>query len=340
MSRLRRSDLNRPGITRIRRGKGFSYRWPNGQTVSDEEVLDRIKSLAVPPAWEDVWISPWPHGHIQATGTDNAGRRQYLYHPAWRRRRDSDKYDRAVEFGRTLPAVRRRVRTDLALDGLPLRRVAAAAVRLLDIGCFRVGGDQYARDHETFGLATLRRDHVTFRGGQMEFTFPAKGSVTQSMSIDDPAVAAVLRPLKLRRTGPDRLFAWKGDSGWVEMNSNDVNAYLKEAAGDQFSAKDFRTWSGTVYAALTLAAIESPGRSGRSRRRVVTDSVKEVAEYLGNTPAVCRSSYIDPRVIDKFEAGETIRQFAPELFSRGSPSGERLRFKAERAVISLLERSE
>ena len=339
MARLRRSDPSSPGIERRRHGRGFAYRWSaTGARVDDPDVLGRIEALVIPPAWQDVWISPWPHGHIQAVGTDAAGRRQYLYHEDWRRRRDAQKFARALEFGAALPGLRRTVAEDLAADGMGERRVLAAAVRLLDIGCFRIGSEAYARDHETFGIATLRREHLTCRAGELMFSYPAKGSIPRSLAVADADVEAVLGPLRRRRGGSGQLLAWKRGRTWVDIHSADVNAYLKAVAGEQFSAKDFRTWSGTVQAAVELAGVDPYPASATARRRAVTAAVREVAEHLGNTPAVCRASYIDPRVIDRFEEGHTIAAHgwaAPPAGRRLGPAADGLT-AAERALLELL----
>jgi DNA topoisomerase-1 len=306
-----------------------------GDPVDDADTLERIAALVIPPAWTDVWICPWSNGHIQAVGTDAAGRRQYMYHEVWRKRRDAEKFARALEFGTRLPAVREAVAADLAAEGLTERRVLAAAVRLLDIGCFRIGGEAYARDHETFGIATLRKDHVNFRDGRMIFCYPAKGSIPRTLAVSDPDVERVLRPLRRRRGGSPQLLAWKGAAGWTDVHSPDVNAYLKDVGGPQFSAKDFRTWSGTVFTAVQLALVEPPTRSPTARRRAIVAAVKEAAEHLGNTPAVCRSSYIDPRVLDRFEAGLTI---ADHGFTgpKDDYLTDEVRVAAEKALLAMM----
>jgi DNA topoisomerase-1 len=330
VARLRRSDCSAPGITRRRRGRGFSYAYPDGGRVTDPEVLDRIRALAIPPAWKDVWICPWPNGHLQAVGTDADGRRQYRYHDDWRVQRDREKFTRVVDFARALPALRAAVEKDLACDGLTRRRVLAAAVRLLDIGLFRVGGEAYAEDHETFGVATLRKEHVRVRGDVMRFHFPAKGSIEQTMQLTDGAAAAVVAALRRRRAGGDNLFAYKVGRTWVAVHSDDVNGYIKETAGESYSAKDFRTWAATVLAAEKLAEsdVDADGRGGR--HQAVVKAVAGVAERLGNTPAVSRSAYIDPRVIDRFESGQTIAK-------EGKRASRRSREAVETAVIDLLD---
>lgn len=338
MPRLRRSNPSSPGIVRARHGRGFTYSWSRtGERVTDPEILERIETLVIPPAWKDVWICPWPHGHIQAVGTDAAGRHQYMYHEAWRRRREAEKYARALEFGAVLPEVRKKVAADLRGDELDQRRVLAVAIRLLDIGCFRIGSETYARDHETFGIATLRKNHLSFKNGQMVFCYPAKGSITRTLSVCDPAVEQVLRPLRRRRGGTDQLLAYRSGRSWIDLHSADVNAYLKGLAGDHFSAKDFRTWSGTVHTAVQLALVDPRPGSARARRRAVVAAVKETAEHLGNTPAVCRSSYIDPRVLDLFDEGRTIAGHG--WTGQGHDPGddmERVRAAAESALLEML----
>jgi DNA topoisomerase IB len=333
--RLRRSDTGGIGINRQRRGRGFSYAWSTGPRVTDAEVIERIKGLAIPPAWADVWICPWPNGHIQAIGTDGAGRRQYRYHDDWRKRRDSEKYDRALELGRALPSLRKTIATDLAATGLGKRRVLAAGVRLLDIGCFRVGSEEYAQDHETYGVATMLKEHVSLHGDGLTFDYPAKGSIPRTLTIDDPETRDVLCALRRRRGGSDELLAWKDGRVWVDIRAADLNAYIKEEAGEEFSAKDFRTWSATVFAAVVLGRDIHGARSKTAHRRVVTAAIKEVAQYMGNTPAVCRSSYIDPRIIDRFHAGDTIAGTPAELERRVAswPEGQP---QTERAVLNLL----
>ncbi|HET9732988.1 MAG TPA: hypothetical protein VFP54_09975 [Acidimicrobiales bacterium] len=338
MARLRRSNPGSAGIVRIRRGRGYAYRWSGtGAPVDDAETRARIEGLVIPPAWKDVWICPWPHGHIQAVGTDAAGRRQYLYHEAWRRRRDAEKYARALEFGSLLPDVRRRVAADLAAEGVGDSRVLATAVRLLDIGCFRIGSETYARDHETYGIATLRKSHLTFRDGQMVFRYPAKGSIPRTLAVRDVDVEPVLRVLRRRRGGSDQLLAYKRGRDWVDVHSADVNAYIKAVAGPDFSAKDFRTWSGTVHTAVELALVAPPPKSERGRRKAVTAAVRRAAEHLGNTPAVCRSSYIDPRILDLFEQGTTITAHGWDVPPGGT---EEIRAAAETAVLLMLSDGE
>ena len=345
MARIRRSDCNAPGITRRRRGRGFSYHWPDGSPVEDADVLERIKALAVPPAWTDVWICSWPNGHLQATGTDKAGRRQYRYHDDWRKKRDAEKFERIREFGKVLPAVRETVERDLSRKGLGRRRVLAAAVRMLDIGYFRIGGEQYAEDNDTYGVATLLKEHVRREGSKLVFDYEAKGSKRRVIAVEDPLLLPVLGRLKRRRSGGDCLLAWKSRQGWVDVTSNDINEYIKRVAGDSFSAKDFRTWSATVMAAVGLADptgdSEPPSRSPNERalRKRVNRVVCDVAEAIGDTPAVCRSSYIDPAVVDRFEQGRTVAKAIAGVADAGNGhvDGEARR-DIERAVLRLLSR--
>lgn len=306
MARLRRSDPSGPGISRRRRGRGFSYADADGVRVTDEDTLQRIRSLVVPPAWSDVWICPWPNGHIQAVGTDAAGRRQYRYHDQWRKDRDRQKFVRVQDFGAVLPKLRARVRRDLAKDDLSRERVLAAIVRLLDVGYFRVGGEDYALEHETFGVASLRKEHVHVHDGLMVFDYPAKGSIQRTLQIRDDPACKVVTALRRRRAGGPELFAYKQGQRWVDVHAHDVNLYIKAATGDQFSAKDFRTWSATVLAAAALAENEPVPESRAGRHRAEVKAVATVAEYLGNTPAVSRSAYVDPRVIERFEEDDTI----------------------------------
>ena len=341
MARLRRSDCSGPGITRRRRGRGFSYTRPDGKTLTDEETLKRIRALAVPPAWSEVWICPWPNGHIQAVGTDAAGRRQYRYHDQWRMNRDRAKFDRTVDFAEALPKLRTQVERDLARDGLGRPRVLAAVVRLLDVGLFRIGGEEYADEHETFGVASLHKEHVSIRDGAMVFAYQAKGSIERVVEVRDDSVREVVAALRRRRTGGPNLFVYKHGRRWIETHAHDVNDYIKDVAGAAFSAKDFRTWSGTVLAAAALAEYE-PVADPRARRRAVTEAVAKVADHLGNTPAVSRSAYIDPRVVDRFEEGETIGSFLkqpPDLekLDRRLKHGGRAYRAVEEAVIDLVD---
>jgi DNA topoisomerase I len=335
MRRLRRSDPSGPGISRRKRGKGFEYVTPSGVRVSDPEDLQRIKDLVIPPAWTEVWICPNPNGHLQAVGTDAAGRRQYLYHPAWRARRDAEKFDRMIDFARSLPRLRREAAAHLEGDGLARERVLACAARLLDRGFFRIGSEAYAEQNGSVGLATIRKEHVTCDGDALTFDYPAKGGKQYVQSVVDPAVREVVRALKRRRGGGDDLLAYRDGSGWVDVRSEDVNAYIKAHTGGDFSAKDFRTWHGTVLAAISLAVAAPAATSPTGQKRAISWAVKQVSHYLGNTPAVCRASYIDPRVFDRYRAGVTIGGVLEEV---GADLEEHPAMQAaiEEAVIDLI----
>jgi len=297
---LRRSAPEEPGIVRRRRGRGFSYHWPDGRAVRDPVTLRRIRELAVPPAWTEVWICRAADGHLQAVGTDSAGRRQYRYHDLWRKLQDREKFDRVLEFAGELTRFREVVEEHLSGRGLTRTRVLAAAARMLDIGFFRVGGEEYT---DSFGLATLRAEHVTYRRGTVVCSYVAKGRKAREQVISDPAVCRVIRSL-LADPG-EELLRYKKNGAWRDVQSDEVNAYLKEVFGREVSAKDFRTWHATVLAAVGLA-VSSRARTDRGRRRAVTRVMGEVADYLGNTPAVARASYVDPRIIDLYLGGTTI----------------------------------
>jgi DNA topoisomerase IB len=280
----------------------------------------------IPPAWEDVWICAEPGGHIQAVGTDAAGRRQYRYHDLWRERRDRDKHDRVLEFGRVLPRLRETVSGDLAGRGLGRERVLAAAVRLIDLGFFRPGGEEYAAENGTFGIATIRREHVICRRGELVFDYLAKGAKHREQAVVDADVQAVVVGL----------FAYWSGRGWHDVTDADINAYLAEISGGEFTAKDFRTWHATVLAAVGLAVSEHAAGTAAARKRAIARAVAEVAGYLGNTPAVARASYIDPRVIDLYESGITIAPALRDL-GRNSAFGDlATRGAAERAVVRML----
>jgi DNA topoisomerase I len=313
--RLRRSDCSGPGLTRRRRGRGFEYLDDSGNRITDAEVLERIAELAIPPAWKDVWICPYPGGHIQATGIDAAGRKQYLYHQRWRARRDQEKFDEMLDFAAALPKLRRRVARDLRRGDLSRLHVLACAVRLLDRGFFRIGSEEYAVDNESYGLATIKKAHVRLQGDVISFDYPAKSGQRRIQSVVDPEVATVVKRLKSRRGGGTELLAYKDGRRWVDVRSGDINEYLKEATGQDFSAKDFRTWNATVLAALALAVAGEAAGSKTGRKRAIGRAIKEVAHYLGNTPAVARSSYIDPRVFERYEDGLTIGGVLVEMGS-------------------------
>jgi len=331
--RLRRSNLDAPGYARRRCGRGFIYRDEEGERITDPEVVARITSLVIPPAWRDVWISPDPFGHIQATGIDARGRKQYLYHPRWRERRDQEKFDDMVAFAHALPSLRSVVAADIALGDLSREQVLACAARLLDRGFFRIGSEEYAVSNETYGLATMRKDHVTLNGETIRFDYVAKESKRRVQAIVDPQVAEIVGTLKRRRGGGAELLAYKRGGRWLDVRSQDINAYLKAATGRDISAKDFRTWGATVLAAVGLAVTEPRHLSKTQRKRAIMRVVKEVAFYLGNTPTVARTSYIDPRVFDRYRDGETIAHDVIGI----DPDATAIQGPVEAAVLELLE---
>jgi DNA topoisomerase IB len=334
--RLRRSDPSGPGYSRRRCGKGFMYLDERGERITDPEVIARITSLVIPPAWRDVWITPDPFGHIQATGSDQAGRKQYLYHPRWRARRDQEKFDDMIAFARALPALRAVVEHDIALGDLSREQVLACAARLLDRGFFRIGSEVYTVTNETYGLATMLKSHVTCSGEVIRFDYIAKEHKRRVQAIIDPEVAVIVSTLKRRRSGGEELLAFKnGDGRWRDVRSPDINAYLKAATNLDISAKDFRTWGATVLAAVGLAVIEPSELGKTGQKRAITRAVREVAFYLGNTPAVARNSYIDPRIFDRFRDGETIRRKL-ELVGI-EPDATAIQGPVEEAVLELLE---
>lgn len=336
--RLRRVDCSGPGYTRHSRGKKVTIRSPDGSPVHDPEVLDRITSLVIPPAWTDVWICPWTHGHIQATGVDARGRRQYLYHPVWREQQDRVKFDRVLDAAERLPAARVQIAADLTGRGLTRTRVLACAVRLLDLGFFRVGGEQYAEENGTFGLATIRREHLSVsRDGLITFDYTAKSGKQRVQQVGDPDVTRVVRALLRRDGGGEELLAWRGPDGtWADVTSSDINAHVATLLGEGFSAKDFRTWSATVLAAVGLAVAAGTATSPTARTKAVAHVVREVSTYLGNTPAVCRSSYIDPRVIDLYRGGVTIADALGDLGLDATVGGLATQGSVESAVVALL----
>jgi DNA topoisomerase I len=353
MPRLRRSSCAAPGLARRGRGRGFEYLDPDGERVDDPEELERIAQLAIPPAWREVWICMDPRGHLQATGVDAAGRKQYLYHDQWRVHRDRQKFDSMIAFGHSLPKLRRRVTRDLRVSAngksangksrapvearLSRERVLAGAVRLLDVGFFRIGSEDYAERNESYGLTTMLRKHVTVEGSELIFDFPAKSGQRRVQAIADADAVALVSELKRRRSGT-QLLAWREGSQWSELHADEVNEYVKRVSGGDFTAKDFRTWNATVLAAVALAQDGEPGRTRAARERSVSKAIKAVAAYLGNTPAVCRASYVDPRVVDRYLAGTTIAA-AIEQLPAGDPdlADARIRARVETAVLELLE---
>lgn len=331
MPRLRRVSANSPGWRRRRAGRGFSYTDERGDPLTAEQI-ERVRSLAIPPAWREVWICPQPNGHLQATGLDAAGRRQYLYHPKWRELRDRLKFDRVIGAAAGLPAARRRVLADLALEGMPAERAAAVAVRLLDLGYFRIGNDFYADSNGSFGLTTLERHHVRQARGELVFRFLGKSGIEHRITIADSGVVAALQVMRRRRDGGERLLAYRNGSGWSDLTAATVNAYLAELFGGDLTAKDFRTWHATVIAAESLALSAETGASAASRKRAVKAAMAEVAGYLGNTPTMAKSAYVDPRVLDLYESGATIAAAAQRKY-RGPAARQAA---LERAVLAIL----
>jgi DNA topoisomerase-1 len=331
--RLRTVSPRDPGWTRRRAGKGFVYLNEFGRPLAAEDVL-RCKQLVIPPAWQQVWISPSPNGHIQAVGTDDAGRRQYLYHPYWRLKRDQSKHDRVLTVAARLPTARRRVIKHLRMEGMPYERALAAAFRLLDLGFFRIGGEAYAEANNSYGLATIQKEHVSIKGRTVIFDYVAKSGQERYVALADSLVRAAVRDLLRRSEGGPELLAYQDNTGWHDINSTEINAYVKDVVGGEVSAKDFRTWHGTVIAEVSLAGAVENSRTVSARRRAVSSAMKKVSEYLGNTPAVARKSYVDPRVVDLFNDGVTI---PPPLAAidrdlhDGTTHG-----RIERAVLDLL----
>jgi DNA topoisomerase IB len=335
-ARLRRSDCSGPGLRRVKRGRGFVYLDESSERVEDPEVLERLRSLAIPPAWRDVWICADPLGHLQATGIDAAGRKQYLYHPRWRERRDRQKFEKMVRFGEALPKLRRQVRMDLEGSSEPdKRRVLACAIRLLDVGLFRVGSEEYADDEGGFGLATIRKEHVTIDADRVAFDYLAKGGNRRRQVIQDPVTIELLRALKRRRAGGPPLLAYREGGRWHDVRSSEINEYLKELLGEDFSAKDFRTWNATVLASVSLATAGRDAATKTARKRATDQAVRAVAELLGNTPAVARRAYIDPRVFDRYLSGWTIAG-ALDRIDDLDVTDDRVRARIESAVVDLL----
>lgn len=336
MPRLRRADCSLPGLTRRRAGKGFTYIDSCGRKVTDTETLARIRALAIPPAWTDVWICQDPWGHIQALGTDVKGRRQYRYHDKWRERRDRQKFDHMLEFAAALPQIRQTAAGHLDQDGLPKERVLACAVRLLDLGFFRIGTEGYAEENQTYGLATMRKKHVRVDGDVITFDYTAKSGKRRVQSVADPDVVDVVSALKNRTGGGYELLAYELDGAWCDVKSSDINAYIKDVTGGEFTAKDFRTWSATVLAAVALAVSSGVASSKTARKRAISRAMKEVADYLGNTPTVARSSYVDPRVVDRYLSGVTILEALTGMDEDSGLGGLSTHGTIEEAVLELL----
>ena len=324
-----------PGIRRRRAGRGFSYTDPDGRRITDRRLLARIKSLAIPPAWTDVWICPSPSGHLQATGRDARGRKQYRYHPRWRHARDEVKYERIIAFGQALPRIRKRVDRDLGLPGLPRERVLAAVVRLLEKTRVRVGNEEYARENRSFGLTTLRNRHAEVGHSRIRFRFRGKGGKEQDVELSDRRLARIVA--RCQDLPGQALFTYLGEDGEPRtVDSADVNEYLREITGQDFTAKDFRTWSGTVLAAWALSELEEFDSEAQAKKNVVR-AVEAVAEHLGNTPAISRKSYVHPTVIDAYLDGDVVRAARERAEQRLSESLDDLAAE-EAAVLALLRK--
>jgi DNA topoisomerase I len=330
---LRYSSDAQPGILRRRSGRGFSYVDQDGAVVRDKELLARIKSLAIPPAWTDVWICRWPNGHIQATGRDARGRKQHRYHPRWHEARDESKFDRMVAFAGALPAIRKRTDEDLARPGLPREKVLAAVVRLLELTLIRVGNDEYARLNKSFGLTTLRDRHAQIDGSHVRFRFRGKSGQQHEVGLRDRRLATLVR--RCQELPGQELFQYIDEAGEVrDIASEDVNDYLREIAGEDFSAKDFRTWAGTVLAYRALRALQ-PADSETGARRNVVAAIRETAGRLGNTPAVARRSYVHPAVLEAYMDGRVGGALVEAAEEQSEPPAEATP-EEEDAVVDLL----
>jgi DNA topoisomerase-1 len=331
---LRYVNDDSPGIRRLKSGRSFRYVDPDGRAVRDPETLARIKALAIPPAWTDVWICPRADGHIQATGRDDRGRKQYRYNARWRSVRDEAKFGRTLAFGRVLSKIRRITERDLKLPGLPRRKVLAAVVRLLETTLIRIGNDEYARDNHSFGLTTMRDRHARVRGASLEFRFRGKSGIQHTVAIDDRRLARVVR--RCQELPGQELLQYIDEEGEArDVGSDDVNAYLREITGEEFTAKDFRTWAGTVLALIALQEFEAFDSQVQAKKNIVR-AIESVAGRLGNTPSVCRKCYVHPGILDAYLDGTTLeslrRRASEEMAHVRGLSAE------ESAVLALLQR--
>lgn len=328
------SSDSKPGISRRRRGQGFEYFSSDGRRVKDEATLKRIKRLVIPPAWTRVWVCPYENGHIQATGRDARGRKQYRYHADWREQRDENKFDRITAFARVLPRIRRRTKRDLARRGMPREKVLATVVRLLETTLIRVGNDEYARENDSYGLTTMRNRHAKVAGTQIRFTFRGKSAKKHEISLRDPQLAKIVR--RCQHIPGQELFTYEDEEGQPRhVTSQDVNDYLRAIAGEEFTAKDFRTWAGTVLAAIALREFEAIHHQRQARKNIVT-AIDAVARMLGNTPSVCRKCYVHPEVLNSYMAGETIATIRQRAESKMDRSLSQLK-PAEAAVLVLIQ---
>ena len=325
----------KPGITRKRRGKSFRYYDPHGEPIRDQAILARIKSLAIPPAWTDVWICPSPNGHLQATGRDAKKRKQSRYHPRWREVRDETKYERMKVFGEALPTIRERVEHDLSLPGLPREKILATIVRLLETTYIRVGNEEYARENHSYGLTTMRARHVAVDGSTVRFKFQGKSGKRHTIDLNDRRLARIVKRC-LDLPGYE-LFQYVEDDGSTHsIDASDVNDYLRAISGQPFTAKDFRTWAGSVAACSLLREFEA-FESERQAKKNIVQAVASVAELLGNTPAVCRKCYVHPAVLECYLCGEMLKAFEHRIEKEVSDTIHALR-REERDLIFLLER--
>ncbi len=330
---LRYVTDQKPGITRKKHGKDFRYCKPDGTTLRDHNELVRVKRLAVPPAWTEVWICPSPNGHLQATGRDARGRKQYRYHTKWREVRDATKYDKMIAFGEALPKIRRRIARDLKQPGMPRTKVLATIVRLLETTLIRVGNDEYAKENRSYGLTTMRNRHVKVRGAKMTFSFRGKSGKQHEIDVEDPRVAKIVR--HCRDLPGQEIFAYIDEDGKTQdVTSGDVNDYLREVTGgEDFTAKDFRTWAGTKLAAIALQEFEKFQTKNEAKKNV-TKAIEAVAHMLGNTPSICRKCYVHPVVLDTYLGGtlaETIKQRAKSKLAKALP-----KLKPEEAAVMML----
>jgi DNA topoisomerase-1 len=334
-ARLHYVNDTKPGITRRRSGTGWAYRHPDGSLVRDEATLARIRALAIPPAYRDVWISTDPLGHLQATGKDARGRKQYRYHPQWRRVRDETKYDRVLVFARVLPLIRAQVALDLARHGLPREKVLATIVRLMEATLMRVGNESYARENKSFGLTTLRNRHVEVHERRIHLAFKGKSGITHALDVNNPQLARIVR--KLRDLPGQELFQYLDENGARHsIDSADVNDYLRAISGEQITAKDFRTWAGTQLAALAFAELER-FETKIATRSAMMKAIETVAKELGNTPAICRKCYIHPAIFDAYLDGDLVDLLKARIDAELSDPPHGLTAE-EAAIMALLER--
>ncbi|MDP9292732.1 MAG: DNA topoisomerase IB [Verrucomicrobiota bacterium] len=333
---LRYVTDTKPGIQRKKSGTSFRYLLPDGKTLRDHNELVRVKRLVIPPAWTGVWICPSPNGHLQATGRDARGRKQYRYHARWRTARDETKYDRMITFGHALPKIRQRVKRDLKLQGVPREKVLATVVALLEKSLIRVGNEEYAKENNSFGLTTMRNRHVEVKGAKVSFEFRGKSGVKHEINVTDPVLAKIVR--KCRDLPGYELFQYEDENGELKsVDSADVNQYLREITGEEFTAKDFRTWAGTVLAAIALREFEKFDSQAEAKRNIVT-AVQSVAKLLGNTPTVCKKCYVHPVVLDTYLDGSMIDTFEQRADEKIRTSLRRL--KPHEAAVMVLLRSQ